>query len=521
MNLPMDKLQAYFKGTLKERVDDLYSALNYFQEHTSDEASSGLRRIAHGLRGSGGVYGFPEITHTAGLLEDAKTEDIVLRTISLIDLLKGVLGGGEEASKTNETSSGSPDVPSETLEKKHGEVVQPTVLIIDDSETLHAIYKHGLADLDAELRFALTVPEALTILKNRFVSLIVLDLFLADADGRDVICMLRDDPQSAAVPIVIVSARADEDTRASCEVYGADEFIAKPFEPETLAGCAREFLSGSRKSLPERDLLPGSALLSDASLRRAVHILSTFPKTKKKATHVVSALSVSFETNLRKHAVDMRRSFSDLGEIIRRDLSTELVCQPRFDEFIAVSPWSSKASAREKMKKLEQSIADSQVAKNVYFGLSTFGSDTDFERALHQATIRMACSSGVQNREPRQVLAIGLEQNTRELVKAQIEPFECNLICQNDGREMVAVENGENVDALIVSDTVRDVDLPMLIKSVHDVSGRKAPVVFIGSGVLEQEPPKNPVNVDAFFVKPFSGMHFARSVARLLRRKSS
>jgi DNA-binding response OmpR family regulator len=64
--------------------------------------------------------------------------------------------------------------------------------------------------------------------------LIVLDLMLPGFDGLDVCRTLRSDPATAGVPIIIVTARADESDRILGLELGADDYVTKPFSPKEL-----------------------------------------------------------------------------------------------------------------------------------------------------------------------------------------------------------------------------------------------------------------------------------------------
>jgi two-component system cell cycle response regulator len=63
----------------------------------------------------------------------------------------------------------------------------------------------------------------------------VLDLILPDADGRTLLAEMRSVPGTAAVPVVILTARAAPEIRQDCYALGADAFIEKPFDPEELS----------------------------------------------------------------------------------------------------------------------------------------------------------------------------------------------------------------------------------------------------------------------------------------------
>src|SRR5688500_14838381 len=87
----MDDLKSIYRQALPGRIEVMETA----QASADREASAAtIRRVAHALRGSGGTYGFPEISAAAAAVEDA--EDAVLRTRldHLIALLRSVAADG-------------------------------------------------------------------------------------------------------------------------------------------------------------------------------------------------------------------------------------------------------------------------------------------------------------------------------------------------------------------------------------------------------------------------------------------
>jgi DNA-binding response OmpR family regulator len=111
------------------------------------------------------------------------------------------------------------------------------VLIEDDDDIAEAIgyqlEKAGLA-----LRVARTGEEGLEFVRKG-ADLVLLDLNLPGMDGLEVCRMIRRQPTTAHVPIIIVSARADEVDRVLGLEMGADDYVVKPFSLKELAARCR------------------------------------------------------------------------------------------------------------------------------------------------------------------------------------------------------------------------------------------------------------------------------------------
>ena len=109
----------------------------------------------------------------------------------------------------------------------------PLVLVVDDSATSRLMIKTRLSMRGFAVAEAATGAEALAAVKAQQPGLVLLDFFLPDMNGRQVLQALKQDPTTHAVPVVIVSGNdAEEDMRA-CRALGAG-FLLKPYEPEQL-----------------------------------------------------------------------------------------------------------------------------------------------------------------------------------------------------------------------------------------------------------------------------------------------
>jgi two-component system alkaline phosphatase synthesis response regulator PhoP len=133
-----------------------------------------------------------------------------------------------------------------------------TVLIVDDEPRIAAIARDYLRHAGFDVVTAATGREALECVRAGRPSLVVLDLRLPDMDGMHVARELR---RTSDVPIVMLTARAEESDRLLGLDAGADDYIVKPFSPRELVARVRAVL---RRSAAPRDGLR----LGDLSLDR-------------------------------------------------------------------------------------------------------------------------------------------------------------------------------------------------------------------------------------------------------------
>ena len=91
----MDDLRRLYREALVARIDALQVARQALLAGDLEGADS-IRRLAHTLKGSGGTYGFPEITAAAAALEAVETDHAIPLLDSLLGILREMASGGKE-----------------------------------------------------------------------------------------------------------------------------------------------------------------------------------------------------------------------------------------------------------------------------------------------------------------------------------------------------------------------------------------------------------------------------------------
>jgi two-component system phosphate regulon response regulator PhoB len=115
------------------------------------------------------------------------------------------------------------------------------VLVIEDDPDIAEAISYQLERLGVTVKVARTGEEGLDGVR-RGTDLVLLDLNLPGMDGLEVCRMIRRQPSTAHVPIIIVSARADEVDRVLGLEMGADDYVVKPFSMKELAARCRAAL---------------------------------------------------------------------------------------------------------------------------------------------------------------------------------------------------------------------------------------------------------------------------------------
>ena len=117
------------------------------------------------------------------------------------------------------------------------------VLIADDDEDIRMLVRTTLERAGCEVMAACDGVEALELARIRMPDLAVLDVSMPELDGLEALRRLRANEEIAAVPVLLLSARAQE-TDVECGLEaGASGYIVKPFSPRELIDRVDELLS--------------------------------------------------------------------------------------------------------------------------------------------------------------------------------------------------------------------------------------------------------------------------------------
>ena len=110
----------------------------------------------------------------------------------------------------------------------------PLVLVADDEEDIRALVAFRLKRAGYDVITAADGAEALTLATTRLPDLIVLDMMMPKATGLEVTRSLREQDSTKDIPVILLTARAQEADVASGFAAGADDYVKKPFSPMDL-----------------------------------------------------------------------------------------------------------------------------------------------------------------------------------------------------------------------------------------------------------------------------------------------
>ena len=146
------------------------------------------------------------------------------------------------------------------------------ILIVEDDKLTAQVLADTLRTADRDVHIASNAADAVKYIREHEVGLIILDLVLPDADGRDLLTRIRSTPATRATPVIVVTARSDAVSQAECFALGADALLNKPVEPAVLlAAVAAHLAHAAQRRLEGRidtlTMLPNRAAFLDALSR--------------------------------------------------------------------------------------------------------------------------------------------------------------------------------------------------------------------------------------------------------------
>jgi DNA-binding response OmpR family regulator len=240
----MEDLQPRRLEALSAHIEGMEAALAALEAEGSLDS---LRRLARSLARASEQANLLDVAARARAMQGVPASELPSAARELLDFLVAQL-------------------PSDAEEHDHH------VLVVEDDATTATALTSYLKQEGRMLHLAATAAEAERLLRAHPIDLIVLDLILPDRDGRDLLLQLREDPDAAAVPVIVLSARAGAVARAECLAVGASDFLEKPADPKLLRSAVSFHLSQHQRDADARSD-PTTGTFSRAGLTEAYRAL--------------------------------------------------------------------------------------------------------------------------------------------------------------------------------------------------------------------------------------------------------
>jgi DNA-binding response OmpR family regulator len=123
----------------------------------------------------------------------------------------------------------------------------PLVLVADDEEDIRSLVAFRLKRAGYEVITAADGEEALLLATTRLPDLVVLDMMMPKATGLEVTRSMREHEATKDIPIILLTARAQEGDVTRGFEAGADDYVKKPFSPQDLQARVQALLESSAR----------------------------------------------------------------------------------------------------------------------------------------------------------------------------------------------------------------------------------------------------------------------------------
>lgn len=116
------------------------------------------------------------------------------------------------------------------------------ILVIEDDLSIQEVLRYTLVQAGFQVRIASSAEEGLTAVRQVLPDVLLVDLMLPGMSGTTFAKQVRQDARTKDVPLIMVTARADEGDRVQGLEIGADDYVTKPFSPRELVARIRAVL---------------------------------------------------------------------------------------------------------------------------------------------------------------------------------------------------------------------------------------------------------------------------------------
>jgi DNA-binding response OmpR family regulator len=116
------------------------------------------------------------------------------------------------------------------------------ILVVDDNQENLKLVNNHLKEWGYKIALALNAKEALTILENHSIDLVLLDIMMPEIDGLEVCRMMKEKEKTKDIPVIFLTAKTETEYIVKAFKYGGVDYISKPFRKEELFARVKNHL---------------------------------------------------------------------------------------------------------------------------------------------------------------------------------------------------------------------------------------------------------------------------------------
>lgn len=539
-------------STKLTELHSLIESLSIQDKDTFVEKAEGIYRIAHTLKGSAPIFGFPEIGQVAEELvtiwewtqdkeqiQTIDTMNLLTSSRSFFQQLKIEQEICQTEQKIDENETGN--------EQKYLSLNQFRLLIIDDDDVLRSFLVRRLELEGYQVDNACDVKSAKLLLRENSYQLILLDLMMYPDTGYQLFDFLKEDPTLKWIPLIVLSGREDSKDKIRCFHLGADDYVTKPFNYIELEARIYSLLTRHKQfeEMAFRDALTGVY-----NRRYFDHELNM---ECKRAERSQSTLSLAFID------IDRFKSVNDtyghhIGDLALQGLgyalsqrirSTDLLARYGGEEFVIVFPDTSGEQAIQVIDSILQEIRLTPIVQHdglelfITFsaGVAEWNQEMSIEamvrladEAMYQAkrqgrnrvmisqpSMEMDETAAVENRS-KKVLIADDDNLIRSILISKLADLNVEVIEAADGETAYQLLSQEQIDLCILDGVMPNLDGFSLLERIKTNTALSKMRVLMLSGRKKEEDVIRGLRLgaDDYMAKPFSLIELELRVKRLL-----
>ena len=143
----------------------------------------------------------------------------------------------------------------------------PTILVVEDEPAIMELLRVNLVDAGYDVAEAVDAEAAQQVLRERLPDLLLLDWMLPGQSGLALARQLRGEPRTRELPIIMVTARADEGDKVAGLEAWVDDYVTKPFSPRELKARIKSVLRRKAPEAAQEVLVAGPVTLDPIAHR--------------------------------------------------------------------------------------------------------------------------------------------------------------------------------------------------------------------------------------------------------------
>jgi signal transduction histidine kinase len=132
-------------------------------------------------------------------------------------------------------------LPAESRDAAHASAAAPEVLVVEDNSDMRRLIV-DLLGREFRVRAARNGREGLEVARERHPDLVLTDVMMPEMSGTELCAALKTDPETQAIPVMLVTSKAEREMKIEGLELGADDYVTKPFHPRELLARVRSLV---------------------------------------------------------------------------------------------------------------------------------------------------------------------------------------------------------------------------------------------------------------------------------------